>query len=90
MLRDKVDESRELAQSIQRSMTTRKNAGTDRGVTASARLHAQIYAKHATAISRAAVPSHRQLVNDVDHVNGTIAGSMHALCAIDLYVPCAL
>jgi N-acetylmuramoyl-L-alanine amidase len=32
MLRDKVDESRELAQYIQRSMTTRKNAGTDRGV----------------------------------------------------------
>jgi N-acetylmuramoyl-L-alanine amidase len=32
MLRDKVDESRELAQYIQRSMMTRKNAGTDRGV----------------------------------------------------------
>jgi N-acetylmuramoyl-L-alanine amidase len=32
MLRDKVDESRELAQNIQRSMMTRKNAGTDRGV----------------------------------------------------------
>ena len=32
MLRDKVDESRELAQHIQRSMMERKNAGTDRGV----------------------------------------------------------
>jgi N-acetylmuramoyl-L-alanine amidase len=32
MLRDKVDESRELAQHIQRSMMTRKNPGTDRGV----------------------------------------------------------
>lgn len=32
MLRDKVDESRELAQYIQRSMMARKNAGTDRGV----------------------------------------------------------
>ena len=32
MLRDKVDESRELAQRIQRSMAARKNAGTNRGV----------------------------------------------------------
>jgi N-acetylmuramoyl-L-alanine amidase len=32
MLRDKVDESRELAQHIQRAMTSRKGAGTDRGV----------------------------------------------------------
>jgi N-acetylmuramoyl-L-alanine amidase len=32
MLRAKVDESRELAQYIQRAMSTRKNAGTDRGV----------------------------------------------------------
>ena len=32
MLRDKVDESRELAQHIQRAMATRKNSGTDRGV----------------------------------------------------------
>jgi N-acetylmuramoyl-L-alanine amidase len=32
MLRDKVDESRELAQSIQRAMMKRSNAGTDRGV----------------------------------------------------------
>ena len=32
MLRDKVDESRELAQYIQRAMMARKNAGTDRGV----------------------------------------------------------
>ena len=32
MLRDKVDESRELAQYIQRSMLKRTNAGTDRGV----------------------------------------------------------
>jgi N-acetylmuramoyl-L-alanine amidase len=32
MLRDKVDESRELAQHIQRSLAARKNAGTDRGV----------------------------------------------------------
>jgi N-acetylmuramoyl-L-alanine amidase len=32
MLRDKVDESRELAQQIQHSMAARKNAGTDRGV----------------------------------------------------------
>ena len=32
MLRDKVDESRELAQNIQRAMAARKNSGTDRGV----------------------------------------------------------
>jgi N-acetylmuramoyl-L-alanine amidase len=32
MLRDKVDESRELAQHIQHAMATRKGAGTDRGV----------------------------------------------------------
>jgi len=32
MLRDKVDESRELAQNIQRAMLKRSNAGTDRGV----------------------------------------------------------
>jgi N-acetylmuramoyl-L-alanine amidase len=32
MLRDKVDESRELAQHIQRAMAGRKGAGTDRGV----------------------------------------------------------
>jgi len=32
MLRDKVDESRELAQHIQHSMAARRNAGTDRGV----------------------------------------------------------
>ena len=32
MLRDKVDESRELAQHIQHSMAGRKGAGTDRGV----------------------------------------------------------
>jgi N-acetylmuramoyl-L-alanine amidase len=32
MLRDKVDESRELAQHIQRAMATRKGAGMDRGV----------------------------------------------------------
>jgi N-acetylmuramoyl-L-alanine amidase len=32
MLRDKVDESRELAQHIQRAMVARKGAGTDRGV----------------------------------------------------------
>jgi N-acetylmuramoyl-L-alanine amidase len=32
MLRDKVDESRELAQHIQRAMAVRKGAGTDRGV----------------------------------------------------------
>lgn len=32
MLRDKVDESRELAQHIQRAMSGRKGAGTDRGV----------------------------------------------------------
>jgi len=32
MLRDKVDESRELAQLIQKSMASRKNSGTDRGV----------------------------------------------------------
>jgi N-acetylmuramoyl-L-alanine amidase len=32
MLRDKVDESRELAQHIQHAMMSRKGAGTDRGV----------------------------------------------------------
>jgi len=32
MLRDKVDESRELAQHIQHAMAIRKGAGTDRGV----------------------------------------------------------
>jgi len=32
MLRDKVDESRDLAQHIQRAMVSRKGAGTDRGV----------------------------------------------------------
>jgi N-acetylmuramoyl-L-alanine amidase len=32
MLRDKVDESRELAQHIQHAMATRKGAGTDRGI----------------------------------------------------------
>jgi N-acetylmuramoyl-L-alanine amidase len=32
MFRDKVDESRELAQSIQHAMASRKNSGTDRGV----------------------------------------------------------
>jgi len=32
MLRDKVDESRELAQHIQHAMVSRKGAGTDRGV----------------------------------------------------------
>jgi N-acetylmuramoyl-L-alanine amidase len=32
MLRDKVDESRELAQHVQRAMSRRKGAGTDRGV----------------------------------------------------------
>ncbi len=32
MLREKVDESRELAKTIQKSMVARKNAGTDRGV----------------------------------------------------------
>jgi N-acetylmuramoyl-L-alanine amidase len=32
MLRDKVDESRELAQHIQHAMATRKGSGTDRGV----------------------------------------------------------
>jgi N-acetylmuramoyl-L-alanine amidase len=32
MLRDKVDESRELAQYIQHAMAARKSAGTDRGV----------------------------------------------------------
>jgi N-acetylmuramoyl-L-alanine amidase len=32
MLRDKVDESRDLAQHIQRAMATRKGSGTDRGV----------------------------------------------------------
>ena len=32
MLRDKVDESRELAKLIQKSMVSRKNSGTDRGV----------------------------------------------------------
>src|SRR5205085_4287338 len=32
MLRDKVDESRELAQHMEKAMMTRKNAGADRGV----------------------------------------------------------
>ena len=32
MLRDKVEESRELAQHIQRAMAARKGAGMDRGV----------------------------------------------------------
>ena len=32
MLRDKVDESRELAQHIQRAMSVRKGAGTNRGI----------------------------------------------------------
>src|SRR5207247_10585525 len=32
MLRDKLDESRELARNIQHSMAARKGAGTDRGV----------------------------------------------------------
>ncbi len=31
---------------------------------------------HPPAISTAAALSHRQLVNDVDHVSGTVAGSM--------------
>src|SRR2546429_9909102 len=40
-------------------------------------------------IARPAPVSHCHCVSAADHVSGTLAGSIHALCATDLYAPCA-